>query len=57
MTFQHYMGTPKVIWLKCGNQPRQRIVELLLTIRGEVEAFVNNPNSACLEAYDTSRQE
>ena len=42
---------PKVIWLKCGNQPRRRIVEILLSIRGDVQAFADNPDVSCLEVY------
>ncbi|MFZ1385891.1 MAG: DUF5615 family PIN-like protein [Thiolinea sp.] len=46
-----YGYPPKVIWLKCGNQPRQRIVELLLSIKPDVEQFVADDELACLEVY------
>ncbi len=46
-----YGYPPKVIWLKCGNQPKQRITEILLAIQNEVQAFVNHPDLACLEVY------
>jgi predicted nuclease of predicted toxin-antitoxin system len=46
-----YGHPPKVIWLKCGNQPRRRIVEILLSIQTEVAAFESNPDLSCLEVY------
>lgn len=46
-----YGHPPKVIWLKCGNQPRWRIVEILLSIQTEVAAFEGNPDLSCLEVY------
>jgi predicted nuclease of predicted toxin-antitoxin system len=46
-----YGHPPKVIWLKCGNQPRRRIVEILLSIRDDVQAFVDNSDLSCLEVY------
>ncbi len=46
-----YGHPPKVIWLKCGNQPRRRIVEILLSIRVDVQAFADNPALSCLEVY------
>ena len=44
-----YGHPPKIIWLKCGNQPRRRIVEILLSIRDDVYIFANNPDLSCLE--------
>ncbi len=46
-----YGHPPKVIWLKCGNQPRRRIVEILLSITEEVRTFADNPDLSCLEVY------
>lgn len=46
-----YGHPPKIIWLKCGNQPRRRIVEILLSIRDDVYIFANNPDLSCLEVY------
>ena len=46
-----YGHPPKVIWLKCGNQPRRRIVEILLSIVDDVQQFVENDELACLEVY------
>lgn len=42
---------PKVIWLKCGNQPRRRIVDILLSIQADVQVFIDNPALSCLEVY------
>jgi predicted nuclease of predicted toxin-antitoxin system len=41
---------PKVIWLRCGNQPTETIERLL---RGHVEAIVafDQDAAACLEIY------
>lgn len=46
-----YGYPPKVIWLKCGNQTKQRIVDILLSIQADVGAFVAHPDLACLEVY------
>jgi predicted nuclease of predicted toxin-antitoxin system len=46
-----YGHPPKIIWLKCGNQPRKRIVEILLSIQEDVTAFATNPTISCLEVY------
>ena len=46
-----YGHPPKIIWLKCGNQPRKRIVEILLSIQEDVTTFANNPAISCLEVY------
>lgn len=42
---------PKVIWLKCGNQPRRRIVEILLSAQEDIQDFADNLNLSCLEVY------
>lgn len=46
-----YGQPPKVIWLRCGNQPRKIIVSLLLNHQTDIEAFQNNPDLTCLEVY------
>lgn len=46
-----YGYPPKVIWLKCGNQTKQRIVEILLSIQTDVSVFTAHPDLACLEVY------
>ena len=46
-----YGHPPKVIWLKYGNQPKKRIVEILLSIHEDIAAFATNPEISCLEVY------
>jgi predicted nuclease of predicted toxin-antitoxin system len=42
---------PKIVWLRCGNQPAA-IIERLLRDRIELLAmFESNPDAACLELY------
>lgn len=42
---------PKVVWLRCGNQPT-RIIERLLREQFEtIEAFAADGTAACLEIY------
>jgi predicted nuclease of predicted toxin-antitoxin system len=42
---------PKVIWLRCGNQPTA-VVELLLRDRAALIAhFMDDAEAACLELY------
>jgi predicted nuclease of predicted toxin-antitoxin system len=41
---------PKVIWLRCGNQPTS-IVEALLRSHGEAIAGFEHDAAACLEIY------
>jgi predicted nuclease of predicted toxin-antitoxin system len=41
---------PKVIWLRCGNQPTA-VVETLLRARAEAIAAFEQDESACLEIY------
>jgi len=40
---------PKVIWLRCGNQPTRVIEELLRTHFRAIKLFAESPDSACLE--------
>lgn len=40
---------PKVIWLRCGNQPTQAIEELLRTHGQTIEAFGLDNDADCLE--------
>jgi predicted nuclease of predicted toxin-antitoxin system len=47
----HYGHPPKVIWLRCGNQP-VAIVEALLRRHAEgIAEFDGNVAAACLEIY------
>jgi predicted nuclease of predicted toxin-antitoxin system len=41
---------PKVIWLRCGNQPTVAIAQLLLTHADIIAAFEHD-TSACIEIY------
>jgi predicted nuclease of predicted toxin-antitoxin system len=41
---------PKVIWLRCGNQPSAVIERLLLQRHEVIAAFEHDP-AACLEIY------
>jgi predicted nuclease of predicted toxin-antitoxin system len=44
-----YGQPPKVIWLRCGNQPTP-VVEKLLRDHGQaIAAFEQDPTAACLE--------
>jgi predicted nuclease of predicted toxin-antitoxin system len=42
---------PKVIWLKCGNVPWERVADLLLEYREDIEKFLADDEVACLEIY------
>jgi predicted nuclease of predicted toxin-antitoxin system len=45
----HYGAPPKVIWLRCGNQPTE-VIELLLRQHLEaITAFESDATAACLE--------
>jgi predicted nuclease of predicted toxin-antitoxin system len=41
---------PKVVWLRCGNQPTE-IIEKLLRDRAEAIAAFERDTAACLEIY------
>jgi predicted nuclease of predicted toxin-antitoxin system len=43
-------ASPKVIWLRCGNQPTAVIERLLLDKRESIAAFERDA-AACLEIY------
>lgn len=42
---------PKVIWLRCGNQPTSAITELLRRHADAIAAFEQDGGTACLEVY------
>jgi predicted nuclease of predicted toxin-antitoxin system len=42
---------PKVIWLRCGNQPTQLIEARLRSYVQIIEAFDGDPEAACLEIF------
>ena len=37
-----YGNPPRVIWLKCGNQPKSYVLDLLLNNKKKIEAFFEN---------------
>ena len=50
--FAALLGSPpKVIWLRCGNQPTQVIEELLRKHAKTIEAFGLDNDSDCLEIF------
>lgn len=46
-----YGPPPKIIWLRCGNVPTQRIGEMLRQNAAAIENFVADDAAACLEVY------
>jgi predicted nuclease of predicted toxin-antitoxin system len=44
-----YGQPPKVIWLRCGNQPTQVIENLLRDRAQAIAAFEQDPAATCLE--------
>lgn len=42
---------PKVIWLRCGNQPTDVIERLLRAHAAVIAAFLESDAAACLELY------
>ena len=42
---------PKVLWLRCGNQPTTTIERLLREHFQTIEAFASDETAACLEIY------
>lgn len=42
---------PKVIWLRCGNQPTAVIEGILRRVADAVTAFQQDVTAACLEVY------
>jgi len=44
-------GPPLVIWLRCGNQPKDVILEKLLSQRDLIEQANNDPSVWCVELY------
>lgn len=46
-----YGHPPKVIWLRCGNQPTQAIEQRLRNHAPHIMAFEQDPNANCLELF------
>ncbi|WP_146873620.1 DUF5615 family PIN-like protein [Halovibrio variabilis] len=44
-------GPPLVIWLKCGNQPKSVIKEILLSNRQAIKQAFSDPEVWCVELY------
>ena len=44
-----YGAPPKVIWLRCGNQPTQVIEKLLRDHAPAIATFEQDPTATCLE--------
>jgi predicted nuclease of predicted toxin-antitoxin system len=44
-------GPPLVVWLKCGNQPKNVILDKLLSSREFIQEAFTNPDIWCLEIY------
>ena len=42
---------PKVVWLRCGNQPSDRIEALLRKNHGALMSLLEDDDAACLEIY------
>jgi predicted nuclease of predicted toxin-antitoxin system len=47
----HKGSTPKVIWLRCGNQPTTSIATLLRSRAEIIREFDANPELVCLEIF------
>jgi predicted nuclease of predicted toxin-antitoxin system len=47
----HYGHPPKVIWLRCGNQPVVFIESLLRRHAESIAEFEGNETAACLEIH------
>jgi len=46
-----YGPPPKVIWLRCGNQPTEFVEKLFRDHVEAIVAFVKDANTACWEIY------
>lgn len=46
-----YGSPPKVLWLRCGNQPTREIENLLRTGYIAIQDLLDNPKIHCLELY------
>lgn len=42
---------PKVIWLRCGNQPTSTITSLLRRHAASLMNFSEDPDTSCIELY------
>jgi predicted nuclease of predicted toxin-antitoxin system len=44
-----YGHPPKVIWLRCGNQPTHMVEQRLRSHAQDIAAFEQDPKASCLE--------
>lgn len=42
---------PKIIWLRCGNQPNNVVERILRDRAGLIQTFESDEDAACLELY------
>jgi predicted nuclease of predicted toxin-antitoxin system len=42
---------PKVVWLRCGNQPTRVVAQLIRDHAALIENFLESEDAACLELY------
>jgi predicted nuclease of predicted toxin-antitoxin system len=42
---------PKVIWLRCGNQPVRTVEQLIRSSFAQIKLFAADEDTACLELY------
>ena len=42
-------ANPKIVWLRCGNLPTNRILELLLSHKRDIEVMQDDAHVWCLE--------
>lgn len=48
-------GPPMIVWLKCGNQPKQAILNMLLDNSAAIERAYEDPQTWCVEVYASTR--
>jgi len=46
-----WSGPPLIVWLKCGNQPKNMMLDKLLTNQEVIERANQNPDIWCVEIY------
>jgi len=48
---QLYDSPPKVVWLRCGNAPNDRVETLIRSGQEAIQELLGNHNLYCLELY------
>lgn len=46
-----WSGPPLIVWLKCGNQPKQVILDKLLSYQLNIEESLQDKDIWCVELY------